>query len=158
MDMIILDLQTTYIPFTIQCTDGEGTKTDPSLAKLVIYEENGKDSTFTNDYVDNTAKVGSAIIGTSTIGTPDATTSDYVDNAGKVGSAIIGTSTIGTPDATYTPTKINSKTGFYGEMIPKSIFTAGKNYVFLWELTIDSIVTAFSETFFMINTSSFKPS
>ena len=135
MDMIILDLQTTYIPFTIQCTDGEGTKTDPSLAKLVIYEENGKDSTFTNDYVDNTAKVGSAIIGTSTIGTPD-----------------------GTPDATYTPTKINSKTGFYGEMIPKSIFTAGKNYVFLWELTIDSIVTAFSETFFMINTSSFKPS
>ena len=131
MDMIILDLQTTYIPFTIQCTDGEGTKTDPSLAKLVIYEENGKDSTFTNDYVDNTAKVG---------------------------SAIIGTSTIETPDATYTPTKINSKTGFYGEMIPKSIFTAGKNYVFLWELTIDSIVTAFSETFFMINTSSFKPS
>ena len=131
MDMIILDLQTTYIPFTIQCTDGEGTKTDPSLAKLVIYEENGKDSTFTND---------------------------YVDNAAKVGSAIIGTSTIGTPDATYTPTKINSKTGFYGEMIPNSIFTAGKNYVFLWELTIDSIVTAFSETFFMINTSSFKPS
>ena len=132
MDTIFLDLQTTYIPFTIQSTDGDGTKTDPTAVKLVIYEEDGADAIFTTEYIE--------------------------DPNSKIGTATIGGGKIGTPGGSYTPSKINSKTGFYGEMIPKSMFTAGKNYIFLWELTIDSVVTAARETFFMINTSSFKPS
>lgn len=131
METYFLNLLPTYVPFLVQCTDSDGTVTNPTLAKLVIYEEDGADATFI---------------------------SEYVDNAGKIGTATIGGSTIGTLGATYTPTQVNSKTGLYGKMIPKSIFTAGKYYVFLWEFTIDSIVTAMIEKYFFSNTGEFKTS
>jgi len=56
----------------------------------------------------------------------------------------------------FTISKINSKTGLYGVLIPKSSFTAGKYYLCLWELTVDDIATAGQELYFCCNAESFK--
>jgi hypothetical protein len=56
----------------------------------------------------------------------------------------------------FTPVKINSKTGNYGVLIDKSLFTVGKYYRILYEATIDSIASAYQETYFMVNSSQLK--
>ncbi len=47
----------------------------------------------------------------------------------------------------FTPAKQNSKTGWYGQWIAKSAFTAGNYYLFLWEATIDGIATHWTERY-----------
>lgn len=56
----------------------------------------------------------------------------------------------------FSLSQINSLTGLYGTMIPKSSFTTGKYYLALWELTVDSINTAGQEIYFVCNAESFK--
>ena len=58
--------------------------------------------------------------------------------------------------AQYTPVKINGKTGFYGILIPKTQFVAGKFYMLRWAPTVDSISTAKAEVYFALNSASFK--
>jgi len=48
----------------------------------------------------------------------------------------------------FDPAKVNSKTGLWGVLVPKSAFTAGKYYLALWEITVDGISTAKVEKFF----------
>lgn len=43
---LILDQCPTYIPFLVQCSDGSGEATNPTVDSLIIYEEGGADSTF----------------------------------------------------------------------------------------------------------------
>jgi len=52
--------------------------------------------------------------------------------------------------------KVNSKTGYYGTLIDKSLFTVGKFYLALWELTIDGTDTAGQELYFVCNSTSFQ--
>jgi len=47
-------------------------------------------------------------------------------------------------------------TGFWQIMIAKVNFTAGRYYIFRWQFTVDGIITAKTETYFMTNTSNFK--
>ena len=56
----------------------------------------------------------------------------------------------------FTITKINSKTGLYGVLIAKTVFTSGKYYLLLWEMTVDGISTAEQETYFFCDAESFK--
>lgn len=56
----------------------------------------------------------------------------------------------------FDPAKVNSKTGLWGALVAKSVFTAGKIYVALWEMTVDSKTTAKVEIFHAMNASSFK--
>jgi len=56
----------------------------------------------------------------------------------------------------FTLAKINSKTGNYGVLVDKSEFTAGKIYRALFELTVDGVATAKTETYFATNSSNLK--
>jgi hypothetical protein len=111
MNLIFLDLATTYIPFLVQCTKAAGDKVNPTVDNLIIYEEGGADATF-----DSTTITGSP----------------------------------------FDPAQINSKTGLWGVLVAKSAFTAGKFYIALWEMTVNSITTAKVERYFACNASSFK--
>jgi len=111
MNIIYLDLSTTYIPLLVQCAKGTGDKVDPTVDNLIIYEEGGADGTF-----DSTTITGSP----------------------------------------FDPAQINSKTGLWGKLIAKSAFTAGKWYLVLWEMTVDSVTTAKVERYFACNASQFK--
>ena len=51
----------------------------------------------------------------------------------------------------FDPGKVNSKTGLWGVMVPKSAFTVGKWYIALWEVTVDGVVTAHVDTYFVCN-------
>lgn len=55
----------------------------------------------------------------------------------------------------FDPAQVNSKTGLWGVLIAKTVFTAGKFYIALWEMTVDSITTAKVERYFACNASSF---
>jgi len=55
----------------------------------------------------------------------------------------------------FDPAKVNSKTGLWGVLVPKSELTAGKFYIALWEMTVDSKTTAKVEIFFACNASDF---
>ena len=46
MNLIYLDLAPAYIPFLVQATKGDGSKIDPTVDNLIIYEEGGADATF----------------------------------------------------------------------------------------------------------------
>lgn len=46
MNLIYLDLAPAYIPFLVQATKGDGSKIDPTVDTLIIYEEGGADATF----------------------------------------------------------------------------------------------------------------
>jgi hypothetical protein len=56
----------------------------------------------------------------------------------------------------FSPGKLNSKTGYYGVGISKSAFTAGRQYCFLWEATIDGVATAYTEIYFAAETAVFQ--
>jgi hypothetical protein len=56
----------------------------------------------------------------------------------------------------FTIAKINAKVGNYGVLVDKSLFTAGKLYRCLYELTVDGNATAKVEYYFAVNSSSFK--
>jgi len=51
----------------------------------------------------------------------------------------------------FDPGKVNGKTGFWGVLVPKSVFTAGKCYIALWEFTVSGVTTAKSELFLAAN-------
>lgn len=63
---------------------------------------------------------------------------------------------VNTIKAQFTPVKINSKTGFYGVLSPKSNLDAGKFYMLRWNPTVNSIDTGSKEIYFIMNSSSFK--
>ena len=111
--LLPLDLLPTYIPFVVQCNKADGTKSDPTVDNLIIYEEGGADATF-----DSTQITGSP----------------------------------------FDPAQINSKTGLWGKLIAKSAFTAGKLYIAVWEMTVDSKTTAAVELYLACNASDFKAS
>jgi len=46
MNIIYLDLSPDYIPFIVQCTQADGTKINPTVDNLIIYEETGADASF----------------------------------------------------------------------------------------------------------------
>lgn len=48
MKYLDIDLMPDYIPFLVQCSNGLGEKTDPSSAKLTIYQETGNDNVFSS--------------------------------------------------------------------------------------------------------------
>ncbi len=48
MIVLYLDLLPENIPFVVQCTKGDGTKIDPTVDKLILYEEDGKDLMFSD--------------------------------------------------------------------------------------------------------------
>jgi hypothetical protein len=52
--------------------------------------------------------------------------------------------------------KINSKTGNYGVLVDKSLFTAGKIYRILFEATVDGTDTSKIETYYAVSSASFK--
>ena len=56
----------------------------------------------------------------------------------------------------FDPAKINSKTGLWGSMIDKTVFTINTNYLFLWEMTVDGIATAMCENVFVCDSEAFK--
>lgn len=56
----------------------------------------------------------------------------------------------------FDPDQVNSKTGLWGKLIDKSVFTAGKIYIALWEMTVDGKTTAMKEVYFVCNASDFK--
>lgn len=51
----------------------------------------------------------------------------------------------------FDPAKINSKTGLWGVLVAKSVFTSGKFYIALWEMTVDGIATAKAERYLACN-------
>ena len=58
--------------------------------------------------------------------------------------------TYGTTQVTgspFTPVKIASQTGFYGKLIDKTVFTAGKAYLCLWNVTVEGVATVKQESF-----------
>ncbi len=55
----------------------------------------------------------------------------------------------------FTPININSKTGLWGVLIPKSAFRSGKYYLALWEMKVDGINSAKAEKYFVCNSTSF---
>jgi len=75
----------------------------------------------------------------------------YEEDGGD--STFSSTQVTGSP---FTLAKINSKTGYYGVLVPKTVFTSGKYYMLLWELTIDGVTTAGQEIYFACNSGSFK--
>lgn len=56
----------------------------------------------------------------------------------------------------FDPAQVNAKTGYWGVLVAKTAFTAGKFYLALWEMTVDSITTAKIERYFACNASQFK--
>jgi len=56
----------------------------------------------------------------------------------------------------FDPAQVNSKTGLWGVMIPKSAFTSGRFYIALWEVTVDSVTTAKKEIYFAVDAADFK--
>lgn len=56
----------------------------------------------------------------------------------------------------FDPAKVNSKTGLWGILVPKSALTAGKWYIALWEMTVNGVATAKVEKYFVCNASQFK--
>jgi hypothetical protein len=56
----------------------------------------------------------------------------------------------------FTCAKINAKTGSYGVLVDKSLFTAGKVYRALYEWTVDAIDTAAVDLFLALNSSDLK--
>jgi hypothetical protein len=52
--------------------------------------------------------------------------------------------------------KINSKTGNYGVLVEKSLFTAGNLYRALYEATVDGVNTSKIEVYFATSSTSFK--
>jgi len=58
----------------------------------------------------------------------------------------------------FTCAKINGKTGNYGKLVAKSLFTAGKIYRALFEWTVDGIATADVDVYHAINSSDLKAS
>ena len=56
----------------------------------------------------------------------------------------------------FTCNQINSKTGSYGILILKSLFTANRFYRCLFEWTVSGITTHSEDTYFMYNTASYK--
>lgn len=76
---------------------------------------------------------------------------------GANGNEIVAADEIGNSpfDPVQLPTDAG-KTGFWGINIDKTNFTAGKFYLFLWELTVDGETTAKTETYHFVNSSSFK--
>jgi len=56
----------------------------------------------------------------------------------------------------FDPAKVNAKTGLWGVLIPKTAFTAGKFYLALWEITVDTKTTAKIERYFACNAAQFK--
>ncbi len=82
-------------------------------------------------------------------GTP--TVSIYEEGGGD--SSYDNSQITGSP---FTCAKINSKTGNYGVLVDKTLFTAGKIYRALYEWTVDGVNTAAMDVFLAVNTSSFK--
>jgi len=66
------------------------------------------------------------------------------------------TDLVGVTGSPFTPAKLMSKTGWYGIAIAKSVFTAGKAYHFLWEMTVDGITTSKRESYTACNAADFK--
>ncbi len=58
----------------------------------------------------------------------------------------------------FTCAKINGKTGNYGKLVAKSLFTAGKIYRALFEWTVDGVATAAVDVYHAINSSDLKAS
>lgn len=56
----------------------------------------------------------------------------------------------------FDPVQVNAKTGLWGVLVAKSVFTAGKFYIALWEMTVDTKTTAKVERYFACNSSQFK--
>lgn len=56
----------------------------------------------------------------------------------------------------FDPIQINSKTGLWGAMIPKTSLSVNNFYLFLWEMTIDGIATAKAEKVFVCDAQAFK--
>jgi len=82
-------------------------------------------------------------------GTPTVTIYEEDGTDSSFGS----TEVTGSP---FTIAKLNSKTGLYGVMVAKSLFTTGYFYRFLWEATINGVDTAGQEIYFACDSSSFK--
>jgi len=108
---LYLDLLPAYVPLLVQCSAADGTKTDPTVDALTIYEEAGADGTF-----DSTQVAGSP----------------------------------------FDPAQYNSKTGVWGVLVAKTVFTAGRFYVLVWELTVDGVTASHTEVLFACNAASFK--
>lgn len=72
---------------------------------------------------------------------------------GGANAVFDSTTVTGSP---FDPAQVNSKTGLWGVLVAKSVFTAGRFYVALWEMTVDSVATSKVEIFFATNASSFK--
>jgi len=84
---------------------------------------------------------------------PTGTPTVSIYEEGGADSSFDNSQITGSP---FTITKINSKTGNYGVLVDKTLFTAGKLYRCLYELTIDGNATAKIEYYFAVNSSSLK--
>jgi len=132
MNIYYLDLLPDYIPFVVQCKNINGGKSNPTGGiDLKIYEQDG-----------------------GTFGTTDVIESAYNDGLLNDGDFDAGEFDDGFAELPIY--KINSKTGYYGMLVPKSIFTANKQYLCLWETTVDNVQTAKREEITMMNSASFQ--
>jgi len=68
-------------------------------------------------------------------------------------ATIAGTAITGSP---FTPAQIASKTGLWAAKISKTAFTVGKQYLFVWEMTVAGITAAKQEIWCAVNAASFK--
>jgi hypothetical protein len=101
---IILDQSPDYIPFIVACTKADGTKINPTVDNLIIYDEDGGDASWSSSQI------------------------------------------TGSP---FDPVQVNSKTGLWGILVPKSALTVGHYYIALWEMTVDGIATHKVERYFV---------
>lgn len=91
--------------------------------------------------------------GDGTITDPTGTPTLTIYEEDGVDDSFSSSQVTGSP---FTITKINDKTGLYGVLVAKSVFTTGKYYFLLWEMTVDGITTADQEIYFCCNAESFK--
>jgi len=67
-------------------------------------------------------------------------------------STIAGTAITGSP---FTPAQLEAKTGLWAVKIAKTAFTVDKQYLFIWEMTVDGVSAAKQEIWCAVNTTSF---
>lgn len=134
-----LDLSSPYIPFTIQCKNAQGAKTNPDSINLYIYENTGTIlSAFSSAF-------GLGFDRSLMLDTLVFDSADYSAYGGGFGDGFGGG-----------VRQINDKTGFYGIFVPKNLLSGEKQYHVYWEYTVDSISKGKQEKFSVCNSTSFQ--
>ena len=105
------------------------------------------------DYIPFTVQCTAA---TGAVTSPTVDALIIYEKDGTDGVAIVAADEIG--NSPFDPVQIPSdagKTGLWGILVAKSNFTAGKYYICLWQMTIDSVATAAIEIYYCCNATQF---